>query len=415
MNPFLPFLVATCIAPVLLAQEQPQIEAKARTLMNASVRYLQSLERFEMDYTLRAQGNPAPGQEIDDRFASHVALEKPGSFAKIGRGEQGPMSPPSLYLFADTGTILMGDQAIVVNNINGLRDFFTRRDLGYIEEINLLLPMDLRADLLRAFLTYHAEVTWEQNLQSAEYIGEETLGEHPAHHLRLKYVRDLGPEKMTVINDIWLARGEQPLLLQVKEIMENDFSAMVLTGTYANWKVNEPIQVSIFKAPIQDMQIHPDYETYMQAANASPAEALVGTEAADFTLERLDGSTFTLSEQRGKQVVILDFWATWCGPCVEALPELMAATKKYQDKDVILVAVNQQEGAKRVSRFLQKQGWTLDVVLDGEGKTGSLYKVQGIPQTVIVGKDGNIKVVHVGSVAGMRDIIARDLDRILAE
>jgi hypothetical protein len=100
---------------------------------------------------------------------------------------------------------------------------------------------------------------------------------------------------------------------------------------------------------------------------------------------------------------------------VEALPELMAATKKYQDKDVILVAVNQQEGAKRVSRFLQKQGWTLDVVLDGEGKTGSLYKVQGIPQTVIVGKDGNIKAVHVGSGAGMRDIIARDLDRILAE
>ena len=415
MKPFLSFLVATCITPALLAQEQPQIEAKARTLMNASVRYLQSLERFEMDYTLHAQGNPAPGQEIDERFTSHVALEKPGSFAKIGRGEQGPMSPPSLYLFADTGTILMGGQAIVVNKIKGLENFFTHQELGYIKEINLLLPMDLRADLLRAFLTYNAETTWEQNLQSAEYKGEETLGKLPAHHLQLKYVRALGPEKMTVINDIWLSRGEQPLLLQVKESMENDFPAMTFTGTYANWKVNEPIQASLFKAPIKDMTIHPDYETYMQAANASPAEALVGTVAADFTLQRLDGTNFTLSEQRGKQVVILDFWATWCAPCVEALPELMAAAKRYQDKDVMLVAVNQQEGAKRVSRFLQKQGWTLDVVLDGEGKTGSLYKVQGIPQTVIVGKDGKIKTVHIGSEPGMRDIIARDLDRILAE
>jgi len=127
----------------------------------------------------------------------------------------------------------------------------------------------------------------------------------------------------------------------------------------------------------------------------SPAEQLVGQEAPDFTLSSLDGGEVTLSDLRGN-TVILDFWATWCGPCRVAMPVLERVSEEFADRGVRLFGVNIQEGPERIKAYLEEQGIDPAVVLDSDGSVAAQYRVEGIPMTVIVNGAGEVAIVHVG-------------------
>ena len=93
---------------------------------------------------------------------------------------------------------------------------------------------------------------------------------------------------------------------------------------------------------------------------------------------------------------MLDFWATWCAPCVAAMPVLQEVTSEFADKDVVFLAVNVGEDLELVKSFLEKQDIDLDVVLDPGGKISDAFRADAIPQTVVVGKSGVIESVHMG-------------------
>jgi thiol-disulfide isomerase/thioredoxin len=144
-------------------------------------------------------------------------------------------------------------------------------------------------------------------------------------------------------------------------------------------------------------------------------DPLVGKKAPNFESVLLDGSKFKLSEQKGK-VVVLDFWATWCGPCVKALPELIEKTSQFDKKDVVFIAVNQGETRKMISTFLKKkklQGLT--VALDKKQNIGRDYKVQGIPKTIIIDQKGTIRHVEVGFAEKTATRIRTEISNLLAE
>jgi len=125
-------------------------------------------------------------------------------------------------------------------------------------------------------------------------------------------------------------------------------------------------------------------------------EALEGQPATDFTLETLaDSKPVKLSELKGR-VVVLDFWATWCGPCRRWLPIVAQAHRDYAAKGLSVFAVNEREDDAKVQAYLDQQKLDLPVLMDRSGTVGSIYRASSIPLTVVVGRDGNVLRIMVG-------------------
>ena len=132
--------------------------------------------------------------------------------------------------------------------------------------------------------------------------------------------------------------------------------------------------------------------------------SLIGKPAPDFTLQSIDGKTVKLSELKGN-VLVLDFWATWCGPCVKSLPHLneVAHDKPLAEKGLKVYAVNCGDTKAKVEKFLDNHKLQLNVLLDSNDAMQKDYLVNGIPATVIVGRDGAIKKVLIGFEPGQTE------------
>jgi peroxiredoxin len=126
-----------------------------------------------------------------------------------------------------------------------------------------------------------------------------------------------------------------------------------------------------------------------------PAKALAGRPAPDFKLKDLADKEVSLSESKG-HVVVLDFWATWCGPCRQGLPHVDKVSQEFKDQGLLAYAVNLEESKEQVQKFMEEQKLKLTALLDSDGAVSKQYMVNGIPQTVVIGKDGVVKGVFVG-------------------
>lgn len=154
------------------------------------------------------------------------------------------------------------------------------------------------------------------------------------------------------------------------------------------------------------------------SSGSSSPSANAATEAADFTVKATDGATFTLSEHLGKKIVVLDFWATWCVPCLAAMPHLEQLWQKYKDQDVLVVAVAMDgpETVAQVAPMARSHGLTLPVVLDEESKAVSVYNPhRSAPFQVIIGKDGRIASSREGYNAGDEVALEKTLQDLLAK
>jgi peroxiredoxin len=132
-----------------------------------------------------------------------------------------------------------------------------------------------------------------------------------------------------------------------------------------------------------------------------------GQLAPNFTLQFADGRKTQLSDWQG-QPVVLNFWATWCAPCREEMPEFVAAYDRYQDDGLVIVGVNAQESASQAAGFMGDFAMTFPVALDTRGDVQQLYNVRGLPTTVFIDREGRIVERWAGllSAAALEELLA---------
>jgi thiol-disulfide isomerase/thioredoxin len=142
--------------------------------------------------------------------------------------------------------------------------------------------------------------------------------------------------------------------------------------------------------------------------------ALVGEPAPDLRLHMLEGEPFDLGGMRGK-VVVIDFWATWCGWCMQSMPEIAAMVGEFDADKVALVPVNLQEDRGAVAAALERLGLEPHSALDIDGVAAARFAVTAIPQTVVVGPDGKVTHVFVGGGPGVVDQLRQAIRTALGE
>jgi peroxiredoxin len=139
---------------------------------------------------------------------------------------------------------------------------------------------------------------------------------------------------------------------------------------------------------------------------------MVGKLAPEFELQLLDGKKFRLSETRGR-VIVLDFWATWCGPCIQAMPQVDAAVRDFADQGVQLIAVNLEEAPKKITAMLERHKLEMTVALDRDGAVAGKYGANAIPQTVIIDREGKVARLFVGGGPQFGDQVREALRAVL--
>ena len=164
------------------------------------------------------------------------------------------------------------------------------------------------------------------------------------------------------------------------------------TVNMLSMKLNEPVPDSMFQfTPPEGAK---EVKEFQGPVKAVPD--LAGKPAPGFKLSSMDGQEFSLSALRGK-VVLIDFWASWCAPCRKDMPALEKIYADFGGRGLVMIGMDAGEDHDTVSKFLQQTELSYPIVLAGEMNVLESYSVTAFPTLVLIDRDGNIALYHVGS------------------
>jgi peroxiredoxin len=138
------------------------------------------------------------------------------------------------------------------------------------------------------------------------------------------------------------------------------------------------------------------------------------TAAPDFTLKSVSGENLKLSEYRG-EVVLINFWASWCGPCRQEMPVLSELHDKYKALGFTVLGVNVEEDSSKARKLLKKMSVSFPVLLDNESVVSKQYDVVAMPSTVLVDRNGNMRYLHKGYKPGLEDVYLQQVRELIRE
>lgn len=224
----------------------------------------------------------------------------------------------------------------------------------------------------------------EINADTRTLEGEKTIGDVACNVVLVKYANDQGSAR-------WYFGKQDNLPRRVERIGSGGLTSWTLT----NFKAKPDIAAATFAVPKMEGYEVAKFEA-PKRERQEPQLIAVGTAAPDWTLKTHDNKDVKLSDLKGK-VVVLDFWAVWCGPCKVAMPHVEELHKKYKDKGVLVYGVNTWESEENdPAKFMSDKGYTYGLLMKGD-EVATAYRVSGIPTFYIIGHDGKVAFTKVGA------------------
>jgi len=151
---------------------------------------------------------------------------------------------------------------------------------------------------------------------------------------------------------------------------------------------------------------------FVVVAGSAASAIAPSTPAPDFSLHAMSGPNMRLKDQRGR-VVMVNFWATWCAPCRQEMPQLNRLYEKYRSSGFVLLGVNVDEDSSKAADVAAKLGITFPVLLDADKSVSKLYDLSTMPSTVLIDRDGRVRYVHRGYLAGYEDAYEKQIRELL--
>jgi thiol-disulfide isomerase/thioredoxin len=183
------------------------------------------------------------------------------------------------------------------------------------------------------------------------------------------------------------------------------------------WTVAAPHfheETTMYKCRIRSTKLHCLFAVVAMVLNvAASASTRVGA-APDFTLKSRSGENIKLSELKG-EVVMVNFWASWCGPCREEMPKLEQMYKRYQSRGLTVIGVNVEQDARVAERMLNDIPVSFPILFDPHNKVGELYGINVMPSTFLLDRDGTVRYLHRGYQPGYEADYQRQIRELIRE
>ncbi len=414
---FIAVLLSSCFAVAHAADKlSAEIDPQVSKVVDAWSKHLKELKGF--DVTIKIEMHISQGANSNDiNVTQHLQAERPDKLAFML--ESGP-----------GGGELVSDGAEVTIFFKTMGKYLVQPVPEDQRTWDKLLTNPLAAAVLNggnaavitgAMLADDPAAKLLENVSSATYGGEVKLGDVQCHLIKV------ASEESDW--QLWIEAGDKPIVRQFVPDLSKAFAKMAKgpqgNPAFANLKVESNVQYSdwqenpqfaadafAFKAPDGAVRIEDLSE--LRGGGPEAPHPLLAKPAPGIKLDLLGGGKLDLAALKDKNVVILDFWATWCGPCQRAMPVIEKVAAEYKEKGVLLYAVNIQETPEDIQKFIDDSGLKLPIALDKEGEVARAYQANAIPQTVLVGKDGTVQAVHVGLLPNLEAQLKKELDTLVA-
>ncbi|MCX5640737.1 MAG: TlpA disulfide reductase family protein [Planctomycetota bacterium] len=406
--PRLPMMTRTKAPGAPEAPKAPDvIDAKAKAIHDRGVETVKKLKGIEMVAEMKVQGiDPAmlpPG--LDGK--SHVVLDfknDSGGPAPFGRFVLESMKDGKTqmrFAFDGKGAVMI-DEAKKCYTVSDAQWFqLLGQRAAALPQWYIENRMDMAA--------MGGSPDDQPKLVAATIVGEETLDGTPCDVI--KVVRSMKLEggeddegkpvpakEMRISETIAFARtdGLPRRVASATEIPgEEAMSGMNTTATFNGVKADPTLDDKTFATAAPAGYKKQEAAAEDEQSQGPQMKVKAGEAALDFKLMDLAGKEVTLASLKGK-VVLLDFWATWCGPCKQAMPSIQKISEDYKGKDVVILGVNtweKKEGAGK--KYMTEKGFTYGCLLAGDDLAVA-YGISGIPTLIVIGKDGKIEKIEVG-------------------
>jgi len=357
---------------------------------------------------------PAPERKILEQSAETYRTMKRYLLAGViqveVRSARGPQSQQAPFLVAADGSGRMRDE-VTSGAVMGLFVSDGRETVVYNGQLRQYMRLPGGADsVIKKFtnrgigsLVMSRYVALTEGARSARRLPDETLTVNgvPRVCQVLEVTYDPPNAGVPITEDprrFWFD-GETHLVVRQRTTMHADAPQFggkidqVETTTFQRASIDPrfPDSLWVFRAP-EGAKLVDEFSN----GPADPAAAFAGKPASDFTLKDLKGRPHSLKSLRGK-VVLLDFWATWCGPCRITMPQVAKIHMQYKGKGVEVMSINVGETGEKAGAFIAKNGYAFTTLLDQDRVVATQYQVNGIPTLIVVDASGKISDYLVGA------------------